>query len=157
MFEVGIGFDNEVSIAQELALAVLNRHAAVLKEPEALVLVDRLGSATVNLKLYFWYDGTIYNGLKLRSALIRQIKGAFESHGISMPDENREILFPEGVPVRMLDGPSPRKRLCLRPRLRLSRATPRGARPKAAWSVKTRSCRHRPCKARLPEEGAELL
>ena len=51
-FEVGIGFDNEVSIAQELALAVLNRHAAVLKEPEALVLVDRLGSATVNLKLY---------------------------------------------------------------------------------------------------------
>ena len=43
-----------------------------------------------------------------------------------MPGENREILFPEGVPVRMLDGLT-RKRLCL-PRLRLSRATHRGER-----------------------------
>lgn len=67
------------------------------------MLVDRLGSATVNLKAYFWYDGVAFNGLKVKSALIRLVKRAFEAEGISMPDEAREILFPEGVSVRMVE------------------------------------------------------
>ena len=157
VFEVGIGFDNEVSIAQELALAVLNRHAAVLKEPEALVLVDRLGSATVNLKLYFWYDGTIYNGLKLRSALIRQIKGAFESHGISMPDENREILFPEGVPVRMLDGPLPPETPVPAAPAPVVAGDTAGSEAEGGLVSEDPQLQAQARKARLPEEGAELL
>lgn len=104
MFEVGIGFESRASQAQEVALKILNDHPAVLNEPEILVLVDRLGSATVNIKLYFWYDGSIYNGLKVKSSLIRLVKQSFEKEGISMPDEAREILFPEGVPVRMLEA-----------------------------------------------------
>jgi small-conductance mechanosensitive channel len=103
-FEVGIGFENKTSLAQEVAREVLNGHPAVLKDPEALVLVDRLGSATVNLKAYFWYDGSIHNGPKIKSSLIRLVKRAFEERGISMPDEAREVLFPEGVPVRMLEA-----------------------------------------------------
>lgn len=103
MFEVGIGYDSRASHAQEVALKVLNDHPAVLNEPELLVLVDLLGSATVNLKIYFWYDGSIYNGLKVKSSLIRLVKQSFEKEGISMPDEAREIIFPEGVPVQMLE------------------------------------------------------
>lgn len=102
-FEVGIGFENEITQAQEVALEVLNRHAGVLKDPEAQVLVDRLGSATVNLMVYFWYDGSAFNGLKVKSSLIRLVKRAFEAEGISMPDEAREMLFPEGVSVRMVE------------------------------------------------------
>lgn len=102
-FEVGIGFENKIAHAQELALDVLHRHTGVLNDPEPLVLVDRLGSATVNLKIYFWYDGSAFNGLKVKSSLIRQVKRTFEAEGISMPDEAREILFPEGVSVRMVE------------------------------------------------------
>ncbi len=109
MFEVGIGFENNASHAQELALQVLNDHPAVLREPESLVLVDRLGSATVSLVIYFWYDGSSYNGLKVKSSLIRLVKQSFEKEHISMPDEAREIIFPDGVPVHMstssTDGP----------------------------------------------------
>ncbi len=101
MFEVGIGFENNASHAQEVALQVLNDHPAVLREPESLVLVDRLGSATVNLVIYFWYDGSSYNGMKVKSSLIRLVKQAFEKEHISMPDEAREIIFPDGVPVHM--------------------------------------------------------
>ena len=104
MFEVGIGFENRASQAQKVALKILNEHPAVLNEPEVLVLVDRLGSATVNIKLYFWYDGSIYNGLKVKSSLIRLVKQSFEKEGISMPDEAREIIFPEDVPVRILEA-----------------------------------------------------
>ena len=104
MFEVGIGYDSSTSAAQEIALEIINNHPAVLSEPEPLVLVDSLGAATVNLKSYFWYDGSIYNGLKVKSSLIRLVKRVFEEKGISMPDEAREIVFPDGVPVNMLDS-----------------------------------------------------
>ncbi len=30
------------------------------------------------------------------------VKRNFEEQGLSMPDEAREVLFPKGVPVRML-------------------------------------------------------
>lgn len=107
-FEVGIGFENRLSIAQEVVREVLSGHPAVLKDPEALVLVDRLGAATVNLKITFWYDGSAYNGLKVKSSLIRMVKRVFQEQGISMPDEAREILFPEGVSVRMLEALPPK-------------------------------------------------
>lgn len=81
---------------------------AVLHEPEALVLVDRLGSATVNLVIYFWYNGSAYNGMKVKSSLIRLVKQGFEIEQISMPDEAREIIFPSGVPVQIVQS-SPEK------------------------------------------------
>ncbi len=105
-FEVGIGFDNELSHAQQVALDILNNHPAVLKDPESLVLVDRLGAATVNLIVYFWYDGSAYNVFKVRSSLIRSVKKAFESEGISMPDEAREVIFPDGISVKMVEAHS---------------------------------------------------
>jgi small-conductance mechanosensitive channel len=106
MFEVGIGFETNASYAQEVALEVLGNHPAVLKEPEPLVLVYKLGSATVNLVIYFWYDGAAYNGLKVKSSLIRLVKTSFEKEHISMPDEAREIIFPDGVPLRRLEASS---------------------------------------------------
>lgn len=103
MFTVGIGFDNSLAFAQQVALKIVNGHPAVLAEPEALVLVDSLGSATVTLKIYFWYDGTVYNGLKVKSSLIRLVKRVFEGQNISMPDEARERLFPQGIEVSTLE------------------------------------------------------
>jgi small-conductance mechanosensitive channel len=103
-FTVGIGYDESISAAQEIAQRVLCEHSAVLKEPEPWVLVDSLGSATINLRIYFWLDGSEHSWLKVRSSVIRLVKRAFQSEGISMPDEAREIVFPRGVPVHMLQS-----------------------------------------------------
>jgi len=102
-FVVGIGYDVDIAKAQEIALRVLGEHPAVLKEPEPWVLADSFGSATVNLRIYFWLDGGQHSWLKVRSSVIRLVKRAFQQHGIAMPDEAREILFPGGVPVRLVD------------------------------------------------------
>ena len=56
-FIVGIGYDDSIPFAQEVALKVLAEHPAVLNEPEPWVLVDNLGPSTVNLRVYFWLDG----------------------------------------------------------------------------------------------------
>jgi len=103
-FVVGIGYEDAIDEAQEVALKVLLDHPAVLKEPEPWVLADDLGKATVNLRIYFWINGHEHSWLKVRSSVIRLVKRAFQLHGISMPDEAREIIFPRGVPVTMLDA-----------------------------------------------------
>ena len=103
-FDVGIGYDDAISEAQEIALQVLKEHPAVLSEPEPLVLVDSLGKATVNLRVYFWINGRKHSYLKVRSSVIRLVKRAFQKHGITMPDEAREVVFPQGIPITLLDG-----------------------------------------------------
>jgi small conductance mechanosensitive channel len=102
-FMVGIGYDDAINAAQEIVRKVLAEHPAVLNDPEPSVLVDNLGSSTVNLRVYFWLNGHTHSWLKVRSSVIRLVKLAFQKHGISMPDEAREIVFPQGVHVTLLD------------------------------------------------------
>jgi len=101
-FVVGIGYDDPIDKAQEIARSILADHPAVLNDPEPWVLADSLGSATVNLRIYFWLNGKEHSWLKVRSSVIRLVKRAFQQNGISMPDEAREVVFPKGIPVTML-------------------------------------------------------
>ncbi len=103
-FIVGIGYEDSIPFAQEVALKVLADHPAVLNEPEPLVLVEHLGPSTVNLRVYFWLDGSRHSWLKVKSSVIRLVKRAFQDSGISLPDEAREVTFPHGVPVRMIES-----------------------------------------------------
>jgi len=103
-FDVGIGYDDSIIEAQEIALQVLTDHPAVLNEPEPSVLAESLGKATVNLRVYFWLDGRKHSWMKVRSSVIRMVKRAYQKHGISMPDEAREVVFPQGLPITMVDG-----------------------------------------------------
>ncbi|MBK1732295.1 mechanosensitive ion channel protein MscS [Thiococcus pfennigii] len=122
-FVVGIGYEAAIAEAQEIARKVLADHPAVLNDPEPSVLADSLGSATVNLRVYFWLNGREHSWLKVRSSVIRLVKRAFQNEGISMPDEAREVVFPQGIPVTLLDqkstdarGGAPGKRTPAEPR-----------------------------------------
>jgi small conductance mechanosensitive channel len=106
-FVVGIGYDAAVPQAQELALRVLREHPAVLDHPEPWVLVDKLGTSTVDLRVYFWLDGTKHSWLKVRSSVIRLVKRALQDGGVSLPDEAREVVFPEGIQITWPGQPSP--------------------------------------------------
>lgn len=108
-FTVGIGYDDSIEEAQTIALEVAKRHEGVVDDPPPVILVDELGAATVNLRVTFWVNIAKHNQLKVRSSLIRKVKKAFEEEGISMPDEARELIFPEGVPVKMVDEEIPLK------------------------------------------------
>ncbi len=105
-FEVGIGYDDSIQTAQEIVREVLAAHPAVLQEPAPAVLVESLGRSTVNLHIYFWLNGRDHSWQKVLSSVIRLVKLAFQKHGISMPDEAREVIFPLGVPVHVLQAPA---------------------------------------------------
>lgn len=105
-FEVGVGFDVDLSHAIEVARTVITSQKEVLVDPEPLFLIEKFGAATISLRIYFWIDGHRLSGLKVKSLLMRRIKEAFEDEDISMPDEAREIVFPQGVPiVQQKDAP----------------------------------------------------
>ncbi|MEP4892176.1 MAG: mechanosensitive ion channel family protein, partial [Aliiglaciecola sp.] len=102
-FVIGVGYDSSVVEAQKLAMTVLHMTEAVLKEPEPQVLVDNLGSSTVNLRVYFWIDTHQHSLLKVSSLLMRTILNEFEQAGISMPDDAREVIFPDGIKLTGAD------------------------------------------------------
>ena len=97
--ELGVGYDNDISQVRELAQAVLGQHQFVLESPEPQILIDNLGASTINLKVYFWINAEVTSIVKITSSLFRQLLTTFEQAGISMPDDAREIIFPQGVPV----------------------------------------------------------
>jgi small-conductance mechanosensitive channel len=101
---VGVGYDISVARAQDIILEVVAGHEAVLSEPAPMILVDSLGSSTVNVIAYFWVDAQAYSLLKVKSALLRLVKKALTEEGITMPDDAREVIFPQGVPVLQLGG-----------------------------------------------------
>ncbi|MCP4384958.1 MAG: mechanosensitive ion channel [Hyphomicrobiales bacterium] len=96
---VSIGYEYSISRAQDVVRRVLSAHPAVLDDPEPWVLVDALGSSSISLRAYYWFDFSTYSGDKLRSALLRQSLAALDAAGISAPDDAREIIFPHGVPI----------------------------------------------------------
>lgn len=157
-FVVGIGFEDTISNAQEVALRVLGSHPAVLKDPEPWVLVDNLGKATVNLRIYFWLDGSRHSWLKVRSSVIRLIKRAFQEGGVSMPDEARELVFPKGVPVT-LTQPDPQE-VVAPTKLASTRSLESDltAQPaEGGLSTDVQSVEAQARAARIPEEGRNLL
>ncbi len=106
-FAIGVGYDSSITQAQAVALDVLREHSAVLDDPEPMILVEELGSATITVKVYFWINGQEHSKFKVQSSVMRQIVRAYQRAGISLPDEAREVVFPDGVPVHMVDQRHP--------------------------------------------------
>lgn len=100
-FVVAVGYEVSIDEAQETARQVLTEHPAVLKDPEPWVLVEALEPGSVTLRIYFWLNGHEYSWLKVRSAVIRLVKLAFQQRGFKVPPGPQEVVFPRGLPVQI--------------------------------------------------------
>ncbi|TKB04163.1 mechanosensitive ion channel family protein [Alteromonas portus] len=100
-FIIGVGYDSDIQQAQRIAQKITASQDNVLKDPEPQILIDELGSSTYNIKVYFWVDVEKTSVLKMASVLMRKITQAFLDANISMPDDARERIFPEGLNLRV--------------------------------------------------------
>ena len=96
-FVIGVGYDADIQHAQQMAQEITSAQDNVLIDPEPQILIDELGPSTYNIKVYFWVDVEKTSVLKMASVLMRKITQAFLEANISMPDDARERIFPEGV------------------------------------------------------------
>lgn len=92
-FKLGIGYDNDIRATQQLAVSLMSQQEAVLNDPAPQVLLDELGSATINLIIYFWVNSEQHSTIKVASQLMREMVNNFTEHGISMPDDARERII----------------------------------------------------------------
>ncbi len=91
-FCVVVGLNDSIAEVQEIGLAVLLGHPAVLKDPEPWVFAEEIRNAAVMIKLSLWFDSRETNGLQLRSALIRLTKRALMEAGMTFQAEQRQIV-----------------------------------------------------------------
>lgn len=91
-FGVMISLNDSITDTQEIGLAVLSGHPAVLKDPEPWVFAEEICNAAVLIKLSFWFDSRETNGLQLRSALIRLTKRALMGAGLTIQAEQRQLV-----------------------------------------------------------------
>ena len=82
-FVVGISYDANIKVAQEIILAVLSTHAEVLNDPAPSVFVTNLADSSVNLNVRMWmardnYWNTVY-------AIQQEVKVALDKGNIEIP------------------------------------------------------------------------
>lgn len=106
-FVIGVGYDSDIQHAQKIARDVTNAQDNVLHDPEPQILIDELGASTYNVKVYFWVNVEKTSVLKMSSVLMRNISQAFLDADISMPDDARERIFPQGLAITRTEGAQP--------------------------------------------------
>ncbi|WP_417310195.1 mechanosensitive ion channel domain-containing protein [Devosia sp.] len=155
-YVVGISYDSSVVLAQELIGGVLKAHPAVLDKPEPLVLVDQLGDATVNMRVFYWFDSAAYSPAKINSALLRLTKNALYEGGVEMPDPAREVVFPQGVPIIQADANSVRPAPAPHPRKRVTEEATDATAAEGDLTSETREIGQQR-EGRIPESETNLL
>lgn len=157
-FIVRIGYDDSITMAQEVGARILRNHPAVLMEPEPWILVDELASSTINIKYYFWVDGSRHNLFKVKSSVMRQVKSAYTNQGISMPDEAREMVFPNDVPVHIIESKTDEKSETKKEELNLSKDDSQiTTSAEGKLESNDEEILEQARRSRIPEEGDDLL
>jgi small conductance mechanosensitive channel len=103
-FTLFIAYDKSLDDVQSTVLKVLNEHAAVLKQPEPWVLVDRLSERSVEVRVYFWIDCVKNNWLTVRSSIIRLSLHALKEAGLLTLPGASQMVFPQGIAIHRLNG-----------------------------------------------------
>lgn len=113
-FQVGIGYENDLSCAIATAHKAALETPGVLARPDPAVLVDVLGDSTIVLEIRAWMNQNESDFYKVRSAAMRSIKEAFDKQKISMPEpiQNVRLLRGDQMPPNeedLVEAPPPAK------------------------------------------------
>lgn len=90
-FVVGIGYDDNIKVAKDVILDILNAEEYILKTPAPTVFVDSLGDSSVNLTVRGWVSPDQF--WDINNSLQEKIKLAFDDKGISIPYPQTEMLI----------------------------------------------------------------
>jgi small conductance mechanosensitive channel len=99
--EVGVAYTANVGDAMDAVHEIIAADARILQEPPPVVAVARLTDAAVTLLVEIWVPNDQF--LAVRFDLNRRIKDAFDSNGIAMPANARQVF----VTPKTTDVPTP--------------------------------------------------
>jgi len=85
----GIGYDDDLKLAKETLIEILNNDERILKEPEPFVAVSELADSSVNFVTRAWVKSEDYWSVKFDT--IEKVKLTFDEKNISIPYPQMDI------------------------------------------------------------------
>lgn len=101
---IGIGYDDDISLAQDAMLELARADQRVTQAPAPTATVTGLGDSAVNITLRYWTATDDFLATKLE--LTKKAKLAFDSKGISIPFPQQEVVYREPEPVKAAKKPA---------------------------------------------------
>jgi small conductance mechanosensitive channel len=93
---IGIGYDDDIELAQKTLLALARKDRRVAAEPAAQAFVAALGDSVVSVTLRYWTRTPDF--LSTRRDLTKIAKLEFDAKCISMPCPQQEVVYREQKP-----------------------------------------------------------
>jgi small conductance mechanosensitive channel len=85
----GIGYGDDMDVAQKILEDIVNEHELVLKDPEPVVKLHELGESSVNFICRPWVKPENY--WKVHWDITREVKRRFDANGVSIPFPQRDV------------------------------------------------------------------
>jgi small conductance mechanosensitive channel len=94
-FDVGIGVNEDLVLAQKLGVDELAQIEGVLETPPPRAFINALGESSVQVTFHGWVDQRSHDFLRVRSEAIRRTKLAMESADMDMPEPIYRVQISE--------------------------------------------------------------
>ena len=98
-FEVGVGVNEDLLLAQEIGTSELGRIEGVMSKPPPRALITALGDSNVQVRFHAWVDQRSHEFLQVRSEAIRRVKLALEDAGMDMPEPIYRVQFSQQAAI----------------------------------------------------------
>lgn len=100
-FDVGIGVNEDLLLAQSLGTDELSRVEGVLVTPPPRALIQSLGDSNVQVRFHGWVDQRTHDFLQVKSEAIRRTKTSLEAAGMDLPEPiyRVQLTEPAAVPL----------------------------------------------------------
>jgi small-conductance mechanosensitive channel len=90
--EVGVDYTTDIEHAMDVAKEAMTDLEDILSVPRPQVVLKEFGSSAVTLDLRFWIDKpSARRRWRAQTAVIREVKSAFDDAGIKIPFPQREV------------------------------------------------------------------
>jgi small-conductance mechanosensitive channel len=94
--QVGVAYKQDLEEVQRVLFEVADLNPLALEEPAPLLIAQGFGESSINYQFSVWAKSE--NFLELRNGMQRQIKQAFDAHGIEIPFPHRTLVAASPIP-----------------------------------------------------------
>ena len=85
----GIGYDDDLKKAKDVLKGLIEADERILKDPEPLIVISKLGESSVDITTRSWVNSADYWAVYFD--LTENAKLAFDANGISIPYPQRDV------------------------------------------------------------------
>lgn len=94
-FDVGIGVDEDLVLAQKMGVEELKQVEGVMEGPPPRAFIAALGESSVQVTFHGWVDQRTHDFLRVKSEAIRRTKLAMEAADLDMPEPIYRVQISE--------------------------------------------------------------